>query len=76
MVRKYSKDTSDNLQILESVDEIPTRRGARIPAPFCISLVIGSLADTVKRELNGQIEFYNITYNSRTIMQNYEMTLF
>jgi hypothetical protein len=51
------------------------RRGARIAASFDISIVIGlSLAD-MRREVKGQMAFYNITHHSRTIMQNCEMTL-
>lgn len=34
MVSKESKETSDNLQMLESADEIPNRRGAKIPVSF------------------------------------------
>jgi hypothetical protein len=74
MVSKSSKETSDNLRMLESADEIPNRRGARIPASFGISIIIGSLAE-IRREVKGQMAFYNIVHHSRTIVQNCEMSL-
>lgn len=74
MVSKCSKEISDNLRMLKSADEIPTRRGARIPASFGMSIVTGSHVD-MRREIKGQMEFYNIMHHPRTITQNCEMKL-